>query len=184
MTCWGGPMHLSYRVLLHDCEYRALYDALRRDNTLWALWPDVDADEWTPDALGAMLSRDDVLTVRGEIDGAPAGVMTMHPVMRRTLTAEIGVAAFRPYFPYAAALCRGALLWACGRIKPASFLGKVAAPNRHALRLLGQVGFSELGRVPGLCWYTRKQRFVDGVLVMATPESIKNAANAANAGGV
>lgn len=166
-------MEMTYKVLLHEADYRAIYEAMREDDTLWSAWPDIDPDEWTPEIVVRLMSRPDVLVLGGAIDGVPAGFMTLHPVTQRTLTAEIGVAAFRPFFRQAAALCRGALLWACDNLELSSFLGKVAAPNRHVLAMLGQVGFYELGRVPGLFWYTRKQRFVDGVLVMATPESIR-----------
>lgn len=168
-------MSISYKVLPHEEDYHAIYNKLRTDDLFWALWPDVDKDDWTQDAFVSLLSRPDMLVLGALIDGAIAGVMFLHPVMPRSMAAEIGVTAFRPFFPQAAALCRGALLWACERLDPASFLGKVAAPNRHALFMLERVGFSELGRVPGLCWYTRKQTFVDGVLVIATPDSIKKA---------
>lgn len=166
-------MEMTYKVLLHEADYRAIYEAMREDDTLWSAWPDIDPDEWTPEIVVRLMSRPDVLVLGGAIDGLPAGFMTLQAVSRRSMTAEIGVAAFRPFFRQAAALCRGALLWACDNLELSSFLGKVAAPNRHVLAMLGQVGFRELGRVPGLFWYTRKQRFVDGVLVMATPESIR-----------
>lgn len=166
-------MEMTYKVLLHEADYRAIYKIMRQDGTLCTAWPDIDPDEWTPEIMVRFMSRPDVLVLGGAVDGVPAGFMTLHAVGQRTMTAEIGVAAFRPFFRQAAALCRGALLWACDNLELASFLGKVAAPNRHVLAMLGQVGFQELGRVPGLCWYTRKQRFVDGVLVMATPESIR-----------
>lgn len=166
-------MEMTYKVLLHEADYRAIYTVMLEDDTLWAAWPDIDRDEWSPEVLVRFMSRPDVLVLGGDVDGVPAGFMTLHPVTPRTMTAEIGVAAFRPFFGQAAALCRGALLWACENLELTSFLGKVAAPNRHVLAMLGQVGFRELGRVPGLFWYSRKQRFVDGVLVMATPESIQ-----------
>ena len=56
-----------------------------------------------------------------------------------------------------------------------SLVGRVAAPNRHALRMAPQVGFHLLGRVPGMCWHGKKQQFVDGVLVLATPDTVKEA---------
>ena len=166
-------MEMAYTVLLHKSQYHALYDRLREENLLWAVWPDVDAGDWTPDVFINLLSRPDTLVLGGAIDGAPAGVMTLRPVTARSLTAEIGLTAFRHYFARAEDLCRGALLWACEHLDVASFLGRVAIPNRHILRMLSCLGFRELGRVPGMCWYTRKQKCVDGALVLATPDSIR-----------
>lgn len=138
-------MEMTYKVLLHEADYRAIYENMRQDGTLWTAWPDIDPDEWTPEIVVRLMSRPDVLVLGGAVDGVPAGFMTLQAVSRRSMTAEIGVAAFRPFFRQAAALCRGALLWACDNLELSSFLGKVAAPNRHVLAMLGRWGSGSLG---------------------------------------
>lgn len=170
-------MKMIYTVLLHESQYRALYERLCKEDLLWAVWPDVDAEDWTPEVFVGLLSMPDTLVLGGYIDGVLAGIMTLRPVAARSLTAEIGLTGFRSYFAQAEDLCRGALLWACTHLDVASFLGRVAAPNRHITRMLSCLGFRELGRVPGMYWYTRKQKFVDGVLVLATPDSVRATVN-------
>ena len=168
-------MDMTYRILVDEDDYRSLYARLRAENLLWAFWPDVDPGDWSCDRMARMLSRPDELVVAGYADGTLAGLMLVWPFSARSNCAEVGLTAFRGFFPVAAGLCRGALLFACDELNPASFVGRVPAPSRHILRMLGQVGFCEIARIPGLCWYTRKQRFVDGVLAMATPDSIRAA---------
>ena len=38
-------MEMTYKVLLHEADYRAIYEAMREDDTLWSAWPDIDPDE-------------------------------------------------------------------------------------------------------------------------------------------
>ena len=166
-------MEMTYQVLIRRDQLAAIYRRLADEGLLWAVWSDIDGEQWSEDFFVSMLDRPEMLVLGGYVDGALAGVMTLNPLIQRTRTLEIGLTAFRDYFGQAEALCRGALLWACETQDVASFLGRVAAPNRHILRMLGRLGFRELGRVPGLGWYTRKQDFVEGVLVLATPASIR-----------
>lgn len=174
MTHWNGePMRRTYRRLAREEDLLSLYARLRGEDLLWAVKPEVEAREWTEEVFLQLFRRPDVWVLEGSIDGEPAGAMTLRPAEPRSLCGEIGLTAFRPFFRQAVPLCLGALLLACEELAVASFLGRVPAPNRHILAMLDRVGFHELGRVPGLCWHSRKQAFVDGVLVLATPESVR-----------
>lgn len=169
---------MTYSLLLHAAQYREIYARMRAERLLWAAWPDVAAGEWTPEDFCRRLGRKDMYVLGGYIDGELAGVLLLWPVAQRTLCAEVGLTAFRRYFGQARELCRGALLHACRQLDLSAIIGRVAAPNRHILRMLGGLGFAELGRVPGMIWYAALQKFVDGVLVMATPSSIINSKEA------
>ena len=164
-------MEMTYKQLIRPEQYAAVYRHLADEDLLWALFWDVDPDQWSVDFFVRMMDRDDRYVLAGYIDGEFAGLMTLLG-LPRSRCAEIGLTALRPYFRQAVPLCLGALRLACDKLDVASFYGVVPAPNRHILRMLGAVGFHEMGRVPGMCWYTRKQAFVPGVLVMATPSSI------------
>ncbi len=109
-----------------------------------------------------------------EVDGNPAGALMLWPFGYRTLVAEIGLTALRPYFGHAVPMCLGALDYVISTFdpRPTAFVGRVPRQNRHILRLLSQLGFGVLANVPGLIWHTRKQDFVGGSLVMATTENI------------
>lgn len=164
-------MVMTYRQLVRPEQYAEVYQRLADEDLLWAIWWDVDPDQWSVELFVHMMDRADRYVLAGYIDGQFAGLMTLLG-LPRSRCAEIGLTALRPYFRQAAPLCLGALKLACETLDVASFLGRVPEPNRHILRMLGAVGFHEIGRVPGMCWYTRKQAFVPGVLVMATPSSI------------
>lgn len=169
-------MGTEYKVILNAEELAGIYRRLREEKLLWAVWSDIDEEEWTENLFVRMLTREDMLVLGGYIDGELAGVMTLRPAEPKSLTGNIGLTAFRKFFRQAVPLCMGGLLWACDTQDMKSVIGRVAAPNRHILRLLESLGFKEIGRVPGLTWYTRKQAFVDGVLVLATVDSIRTAA--------
>lgn len=181
MTPWHGESamaEMTYSLLLHEAQYREIYARMRTERLLWAAWPDIAAREWTPEDFCRRLGRPDIYVLGGYIDRELAGVLLLWPVAQRTLCAEIGLTAFRRFFPQARDLCAGALRHACRELGITAILGRVAAPNRHILRMLGGLGFTELGRVPGMIWYAARQKFVDGVLVMATPASIINSQEA------
>ena len=160
----------SYRVL-DEAGCAAAFARLRDGGLLWAFdceWEEPSLERWM-----RVCSRPDVLLLEGLVDGVAAGLMKIAPFQERTLCGEVGVAAYRGFFAPAAWLARGACLWCFAHLDCVSLLGRVAVPNRHALRMAPQVGFRELCRVPGMCWYGRKQRFVDGALLLATPESVQ-----------
>lgn len=178
--CEGGAVtDISYRVLTDD-ELDDAYARLAEQGLLWALFPEMETlslNQWREIMAGP------ALILGGFVDGHLAGLLSVRPFMGRTQCAEAGVTALRPWFARAADLSRGAFLWAFERLDCVSLVGRVAAPNRHILRMAPLVGFQELGRIPGMCWYARKRKFVDGVLLLATPESVK-ASGAFRPGGL
>lgn len=172
-------MEMTYRAIPPTDEHTLayIYERLRSEDLLWTVYPEVDPEEWTLERFYS-IHQAPLHMLAGYIDGEMAGVMLSWPFREswKTRVLEIGLTAFRKHFAQAVPLCRGALLWACDHlqpVQPTSFIGRVACPSHHILRLLDCLGFQKLGKVPGLCWYTRRQTHVDGWLVLATPESIK-----------
>lgn len=169
-------MERSYRILGNEADFGRVFRRLEREGLFWALdceWEEPDLPRWLRSCR-----REDVLMLEGLVDGEPAGLLKLSPFMARTRCGEVGVAAYRDFFRHAAWLARGACLWCFERMDCAALTGRVAAPNRHALRMAPRVGFRELGRVPGMCWYGKKQKFVDGVIMLATPDSVREAESA------
>ena len=169
-------MERSYRILTELADFERVFQRLEQDGLFWALDCEWESPEWARWLRSCI--REDVLMLEGLVDGEPAGLLKLSPFMARTRCGEIGVAAYRDFFRHAAWLARGACLWCFERMDCESLVGRVAVPNRHALRMAPQVGFRVLGRVPGMCWHGKKQQFVDGVLVLATPESVREAESA------
>lgn len=169
-------MDMTYRVIAPEdsqtLEY--VYERLRAEDLLWTVYPEVDPEEWSLERF-LRIHTAPMHVLAGYVDGEMAGVMLSWPFREswRTRVLEIGLTAFRRHFAQAVPLCRGALLWACDHLQPTAVIGRVACPSHHILRLLDSLGFQKLGKIPGLCWFSRKQTHVDGWLVMATPESIK-----------
>jgi len=169
-------MDTTYRVIRPEDRktLQYIYERLQAEDLLWTVYPEVDPEEWSLDKF-LRIHTAPLHVLAGYVDGEMAGVMLSWPFREswKNRVLEIGLTAFRKHFRIATPLCRGALLWACDSLQPTSIIGRVACPSHHILRLLDSVGFSKLGRIPGLCWFTRKQQWVDGWLVMATPETIK-----------
>ena len=88
---------------------------------------------------------------------------------------EFDFTTFRDSARLAVPMARGGLAWAFGNLDCAAVMGLCPAPNRHAWRLAEQCGFRVLGRLPGACLHARKQRWVEGVLVLCTPQDLANA---------
>ena len=169
-------MEMAYE-LMTETDVRLLYACLQAEGILWALVPDVP--EISEEQFVADMMRDDVYPLAGYVDGELAGCLTLRPFDgRNTNCAEVGVTARRKFFRVAAPLCRGALIHAADVLQPSSFIGRVAEPNHHILRMLSSVGFEKLRRIPGLVYYGRKQRYVDGWLVLATPETVRTSEGA------
>ena len=81
--------------------------------------------------------------------------------------------AFRSSFQIAADMARGGFAWMFQHAPCKSIVGVCPAPNRHAWRLAQACGFKTLGRIPGACYYARKDRYVDGIFVVVTPETLE-----------
>ena len=91
---------------------------------------------------------------------------------RRGRVWEFDFTTFRHAAPLAVAMARGGLAWAFENLDCAAVMGLCPAPNRHAWRLAESCGFRILGRLPGACLHARKKTWVDGVLVLCTPQNL------------
>jgi RimJ/RimL family protein N-acetyltransferase len=69
-------------------------------------------------------------------------------------------------------MARGGLGWAFENLNCSAVMGLCPAPNRHAWRLAEHCGFRVLGRLPQACLHARKNTWVDGVLVLCTPQDL------------
>lgn len=85
----------------------------------------------------------------------------------RHRTWEFDFTVFRPHFPLALPLARGALAWLWEHAPCDSLMGLCPATHRHAWKLAEAAGFAVLGRLPGACLVASRGRYVDGVLVCA-----------------
>lgn len=161
----------TYRILTENDEYERVFQQLKADNLFWAF----DCEYEEPDKLYWIerCKRPDMLLLEGLINGEPAGLLKVVPFMERTRCGEIGVVSYRDFFSMAAWLARGAFLWCFEHLDCVCLVGRVPLPNRHALRMARKVGFVELGRIEQMCWYSKKQRFVDGVFMKATKETVQ-----------
>lgn len=166
------PGDCRYQLLLEDEELGGLYDKLRAQDLLWAVWP-----EWEKAGRGVFiqcLGKPWVYVLGAFIAEDLAGALILRPFGELSLVGEIGVTAFRPYFKIARQLFLNALLFLLKNLDPApaAFVGRVARVNRHIFAMLLDCGFKEAARLPGLMWHARQRRFVEGALVTARAEDI------------
>ena len=91
---------------------------------------------------------------------------------RRGRVWEFDFTTFRLAAALAVSMARGGLGWAFENLNCAAVMGLCPAPNRHAWRLAESCGFRVLGRLPESCLHARKNTWVDGVLVLCTPQSL------------
>lgn len=89
---------------------------------------------------------------------------------------EFDFTAFRAGFPLAVAMARGGFAWMFAHAPVDAIMGVCPAHNRHAWRLAEACGFRVLGRIPGACWWARRERHADGVFVLADRETLTAAA--------
>ena len=78
---------------------------------------------------------------------------------------EFDFTAFRESAHLAPRMARGGFAWIFRETGCSGIAGICPVPNRHAWRLAEACGFRVLGRLAGACFYARKGRHVDGVLV-------------------
>lgn len=166
------PGEVSYRCLAGEQGLGLLHEKMAAQDLFWAAWPQLDDTDRA--SFVKYVDRPEVLALGGFIKDELAGCLTLQPFGDRTLVAEIGVTAFRPYFSVARPLFLHALGHALNILEPAptAFVGRVARVNRHIIAMLASCGFTEMGRIPGLVWHSRKRIFMEGALVMATSENI------------
>ncbi len=79
---------------------------------------------------------------------------------------------FREHFSEAIPMSKGALRWIFSQEQCRCLLGICAISNRHAWRLAQAAGFHILGKAQDACFIAKKQRYEDGVLVMASSRSL------------
>ena len=91
---------------------------------------------------------------------------------RRGRVWEFDFTTFRHAAALAVPMARGGLAWAFKNLNCSAVMGLCPAPNRHAWRLAEQCGFRVLGRLPQACLHARKKTWVDGVLVLCTPQDL------------
>ena len=94
---------------------------------------------------------------------------------RRGRVWEFDFTTFRHAAALAVPMAHAALGWAFENLDCAAVMGLCPAPNRHAWRLAEKCGFRVLGRLPGACLHARKKAWVDGVLVLCTPQNLADA---------
>ena len=91
---------------------------------------------------------------------------------RRGKVWEFDFTTFRAAARLAVHMAHGGLAWAFAHLDCAAIAGLCPAPNRHAWRLAEACGFRVMGRLPQACWHARKQRHVDGVMMLCTPPDL------------
>lgn len=166
------PGDVSFRLLADKASLGQLHEKMSSQGLFWAAWPEME--DTSRGAFLSYMERPGMYTLGGYIKEDLAGCLTVQPFGEKTLVAEIGVTAFRPYFGIARPLFLHALRHVLDTLDPApsAFVGRVARVNRHILAMLEQCGFHEMGRLPGLIWHARRGVFMEGALVVAYPEKI------------
>lgn len=91
---------------------------------------------------------------------------------RRGRVWEFDFTTFRQWARLAVPMAHGGLSWAFANLDCSAVMGLCPTPNRHAWRLAEACGFRVLGRLPGACLHARKKTWVDGVLVLCTPQDL------------
>ena len=93
----------------------------------------------------------------------------------RGQVSEFDFTAFREAFHIAPQMARGGFRWVFEHLHASAIVGFCAEPNRQAWRLARACGFEVMGAIPGLCWFSKRQKHVGGVMVMATPQTVEDA---------
>lgn len=164
-------MKLRYRQCVSKSTRAALFQLMQGEGLLasaMSAWAKPTLKDW----LTLTARRDGVTLLRcedetGQILGC--GLFTRQPYR----VWQFDFTAFRAGFAVAAEQARGGFQWAFDHLDCTSIMGVCPLPNRHAWRLASACGFRVLARLPKACFYARKGNYVDGVLVLCTPENLK-----------
>lgn len=81
--------------------------------------------------------------------------------------------AFHAGFHCAAQQAQGGFDYMFKRYGTGAIVGITPVQFRHAWQLAEACGFEIVTRLPGACWLARKQKYVDGVMVVCTPQSLR-----------
>ena len=118
-------------------------------------------------AAGVLLCCNDADT--GELLGCAHFTQFQGTILRFDFT------AFHTGFACAAQQAQGGFAHMFARHGASAIVGITPAQFRHAWGLAEACGFEIVTHLPGACWLARKQRFVDGVMVMCTPQTLRAA---------
>lgn len=171
-------MKLRYRQCVGKSVRTALFHLMQGEGLLaWAMsaWAKPTLKDW----LALTTRRDGVVLLRCEDESGQilgCGLFTRQPYR----VWQFDFAAFRAGFHCAVDQARGGFHWAFDHLDCTSIMGVCPLPNRHAWRLAEDCGFRVLARLPEACFHARKQKYVDGVLVLCTRQSLAKAENAEN----
>lgn len=91
--------------------------------------------------------------------------------------------SFRAGFHRAVEQARGAFRWVFGHTDATSIYGVTPVLHRHAVRLAEQCGFTVVSRLPAACWHARRARFVDGIFVLCTQQTLNQGDSMGFGGG-
>lgn len=164
-------MKLRYRQCVGKSVRTALFQLMQGEGLLacaMSAWEKPTLKDW----LTLTARRDGVVLLRCEDEAGQilgCGLFTRQPYR----VWQFDFTAFRAGFAVATEQARGGFQWAFDHLDCTSIMGVCPLPNRHAWKLAEACGFRVLARLPRACFYARKGNYVDGVLVLCTPESLK-----------
>ena len=164
-------MKLRYRQCVGRSTRTALFQLMQGEGLLasaMSAWAKPTLKDW----LTLTSRRDGVVLLRCEDEAEQilgCGLFTRQPYR----VWHFDFTAFRAGFAVAAEQARGGFQWAFDHLDCTSIMGVCPLPNRHAWKLAEACGFRVLARLPKACFYARKGNYVDGVLVLCTPENLK-----------
>ena len=154
-------MNFSYRPAVTDAERDEPFHRMRREGLLGCAmyaFAEPTLEDWRRVTARGLLLRCEGASGRL----AACGLFT--PWRGNLL--EFDFTTFRESAAEAPAMAAGGFAWIFRETDCSGIAGICPVPNRHAWRLAGTCGFRVLGRLPGACFYARKGRFMDGVLVI------------------
>jgi len=91
--------------------------------------------------------------------------------------------AFRRGFEDAVRQARGAFQWFFGLTDATALYGVTPTVYRHSVNLAKACGFAVVSRLPSACWLARRNRYVDGVLVLCTRQTLEESEMGFGGGG-
>lgn len=131
-------------------------------------------DDWLD-----VLERVDMLngTMIGAYDehGVLAGFAQLVPFPDDQAACEFDFCVFRHAFKDAVNLAHMGAAWAFENLSCDRLVGITPITNRHAWKIAEACGFRRHSVTPELCYVARKQKKVNGVITICTPESLKEA---------
>ena len=163
-------MKLRYRQCVGKSVRTALFQLMQGEGLLACAMSACEKPT-LKDWLTLTARRDGVVLLRcedeaGEILGC--GLFTRQPYR----VWHFDFTAFRAGFSVAAEQARGGFRWVFEHLDCTSIMGVCPLPNRHAWKLAGSCGFRVLARLPEACFYARKGKYVDGILVLCTADDL------------